>query len=461
MWDRRKEDAAAFEQCVRDIMQESGAVGTAVAVVSETDTLYQNFFGLRDREKGLPIDENTIFGLASVTKSFTCAAVMQLCERGLLDLDERVCDILPEFADTRGVKIWHLMCHSGGYFPLPRILADDVARDMGIFEDGDGDLAHSEKLAQRGVELVAGRLAAQTRFNGRPGENLGYCNDGYGLLSEVVHRRSGEKSYAAYLEKHILRPLGMARSTCEFQRPAQDENCAALYEGEQPGDRNFYDNAFVLMGGGAMKSTLADMKHYLRFHLSEGLAPSGQRVLGQFYLREMKKPRQPYAWQEYYGFGLSTRTLADITLYGHGGSLHGVSSNLLWSPQLGLGVIVLCNTTDVPAARIADAAMRWFAGLPVTPPDRFTACTWPAARIAAACGLYRSGEGAVCEITEKGGAPAVLLNGREGEVRPVSHDALEVSGPGTAKTLIQLVENADEGVFAIRLGGRIVPREQK
>ncbi len=461
MWDRRKEDAAAFEQCVRDVMDESGAVGMAVAVVSERETLYQGFFGLRDREAGLPIDEDTIFGLASVTKSFTCAAVMQLCERGLLDLDEKVCDILPELADTRGVRVWHLMCHSGGYFPLPRILADDVARDMGIFENKDGDLAHSERLARRGVELVASRLAAQTRFNGRPGENLSYCNDGYGLLSEIIHRRSGEKSYAAYLEKHILRPLDMARSTCEFQRPAQDENTAALYEKDKPGDRNFYDNAFVLMGGGAMKSTLADMKHYLRFHLTEGLASSGRRILGQYYLREMKKPRQAYAWQEYYGFGLSTRTLADITLVGHGGSLHGVSSNILWSHQLGLGAIVLCNTSGVPAARVGDAALRWFAGQPVVPPDRFVTCVWPAERVAAACGVYRSGEGAVCEIYDNAGVPGVRMDGRERTVRPVSPGALEAAGSGSAKSLIQLVENADQGVFGIRLGGRIVPREKK
>lgn len=75
-----------------------------------------------------------------------------------------ISDYIPELRN-KAVKVWHLMCHSGGYFPLPRIKAIDVAREMGIWEPGSEDLAYSQALAQRGVELVAERLNAQCRLD--------------------------------------------------------------------------------------------------------------------------------------------------------------------------------------------------------------------------------------------------------------------------------------------------------
>ncbi len=459
MQDRRKEDKTGFESCVQRIMQANDVPGIAVAIVSPDETLYENFFGVRDVQSGARADGDTIFGLASVTKSFTCTAILQLHERGALDIDDLVSKHIPELCSDRPVRIRHLMCHSGGYFPLPRILAEDVAREMGIFEDKDGDLAHSPLLAEKGVELVASRLAQQTNFTGRPGENLSYCNDGFGILSEIVHRTGGERSFADYVEKHILLPLGMNRSTCEFIRPAADPNCATLYEGEKA-SRNFYDNAFVLMGGGALKSTLNDMKQYLRFHLSEGLAPSGERVLSQYAIREMRKPHQLYGLQEYYGYGLSIHHLGDVVCIGHGGSLPGVSSHLQFSPQLGVGVMVLCNKSGVPVSDIADAAMRWFAGLPLEKADRFVDTPWTAEQLKKAVGVYRSGEGGVYEIREKDGAPCLLVNEEERKVRPVEPDVLEVFGPTGGRSLIHTLETEERGIFAIRSGARLVPREQ-
>ena len=458
MIDHRKEDARAFESYVQRVIREKDVPGIAVTVVSRDQTLYENFFGVRDTATQAPMDGDTIFGLASVTKSFTCVAVMQLHERGLLDVDDLVSKYIPELTSDRPVRIWHLMCHSGGYFPLPRILAETVAKEMGIFEDKDGDLAHSEKLAQRGVELVAGRLSAQTNFNGRPGEHLSYCNDGFGLLSEIVHRVSGEKSFAAYVEKNILKPLGMGRSTCEFMKPAADPNCTTLYEGEKA-NRDFYDNAFVLMGGGAMKSTLNDMKNYVRFHLTEGLSPSGGRVLSEYAIREMHKPHAIYGHQSYYGYGLSIQHMGDFVCVGHGGSLHGVSSHLLFSKQLGVGVMVLCNKSGVPVAGIAEAAMRWFGGLPVEKTVCREEDPWTAEQIQKAVGVYRSGEGGVIEISEKDGKPCVAIGGKELPTRAVAPNLLEVTASAFGPSLIQTIETEERGVYCIRHGARLVPKE--
>src|SRR5665647_411493 len=98
-----------FEQMVRDFMVAYQAVGTAVAVVNKKgETIYRQFFGYRDQEKQLPLDENTIFGLASITKSFTALSIMQLVEKGILVLYAPVNRYLPDFVS---VSYTHLRAH--------------------------------------------------------------------------------------------------------------------------------------------------------------------------------------------------------------------------------------------------------------------------------------------------------------------------------------------------------------
>ena len=90
---------------------------------------------MRDLESRKELDGETIFGLASVTKSFTALAIMQMEERGILKLDDPVSRYVPEFTNKnqKTVTIRHLLTHSGGFFPLPRILVDQVAAEMGLW----------------------------------------------------------------------------------------------------------------------------------------------------------------------------------------------------------------------------------------------------------------------------------------------------------------------------------------
>ena len=89
-----------FEELVSRIQERSNAVGIAVAIVDRNgNTQYEKFFGYRDQERKLPIDEDTIFGLASVTKSFVALSIMQLVEAGKVDLDDPVSKYIPEFTN--------------------------------------------------------------------------------------------------------------------------------------------------------------------------------------------------------------------------------------------------------------------------------------------------------------------------------------------------------------------------
>ena len=195
--DFRKEGRqAAFEAFVGDVMKQYEAVGLAVSVFDKSDVLYEKAFGCRDQESQKPIDENTIFGLASVSKSFTAMSIMLLRQRGLVDLNEKVSTYIPEFRDPQDqpVLVWHLLCHSGGFFPMPRILVEHVAAGMGIWNGGKDELTFDESLALEGTRQVAERMSTRTSFICKPGERMSYCNDGFGLLSEIVRGVSYENA---------------------------------------------------------------------------------------------------------------------------------------------------------------------------------------------------------------------------------------------------------------------------
>ena len=350
-----------LEELTEKIMEDSGARGIAIGIVNAKGEIqYEKYFGWRDAEKKLPINRDTVFGMASVTKSITSLAIMQMQMEGILSVEDPVRDYIPEFSNKGQkelVRIWHLLCHSGGFFPLPRIVVDKTAQEMGIEDSLDQELIYRDDFADEGVRRVAGRLDNQTRFTGRPGQRLSYCNDGFGLLSDIVRRHSDCRSFAEYLDKHILKPLDMTRSNISFIRNSLDENASVLYtkeNGKWRADKDFQNNAFVLHGGGGLKSTLGDMMKYAVMYLNQGMGQNGTRIIDKYSIEEMCKPRQVMKPGVYYGYGLESSQMGDITVIEHGGSLPGVSSNFAFAPQAEAGVVVLCNTMDVPAYAISE-----------------------------------------------------------------------------------------------------------
>ena len=120
-----------FEELVSRIQERSKAVGIAVAIVDRNgNTQYEKFFGYRDQERKLPIDEDTIFGLASVTKSFVALSIMQLVEAGKVDLDDPVSKYIPEFTNRnqKPIKVWHFLCHTAGFYPMHRTIINEIAQ---------------------------------------------------------------------------------------------------------------------------------------------------------------------------------------------------------------------------------------------------------------------------------------------------------------------------------------------
>lgn len=451
-----------LESFISQVMGEYRAVGTAARVFSSDDVLFERFMGYRCEERGLPINGDTIFGMASISKSFTALSVMMLAERGRLALTDPVRKHLPSFEDER-VQIWHLLTHSAGYYPMKRILVRDVAEPLGLFDGGERELGGDERLAEEGLHLVVSRMNAQRDRIAEPGLLMSYSNDSYGLLSEIIHLTSGERSYADFVRKNIFEPMGMTRSYVEFIRPSRDENGTDLHiyrqglDGPRETSRDFYDNAFVLMGGGAVKSTPNDIMKYIRMYMSGGMIPgTAERLVSHETILKMTLPRVEYRLGQWYGFGLSMRQIGGLTTWGHGGSLTGVSNFMIWEPRLGIGALVFANTSDVPSSAIAVKAMRAAVDMPLDEPE-LPERPWSADLIRRAAGYYESGEGATVELIPEGSGIKLIVRGKETACRMIMPGVLEIHPPLTKDDIIAIQDGSGR-VYAMRMGGRIIPR---
>lgn len=156
--------------------------------------------GFRDPENTLPITEDTIFQLASVTKQFTAAAVMLTVRQGLLSLDDEITKYFPELP-WPGVTVRQLLSHTGGvpdYF-------DDADWFTGIWEE--------EKRVPGNDEILRFLRETKAKPYFAPGEGLHYSNTGYNLLALLVERRSGVP-FEDFLQKNIFEPAGMTATRC-------------------------------------------------------------------------------------------------------------------------------------------------------------------------------------------------------------------------------------------------------
>ena len=157
--------------------------------------------GFRDPEDTLPITEDTIFQLASISKQFTATAVMLLMRQSLLSPEDRITKYFPELAAYEGVTVRHLLNHTSG---IPDYF-DDADWFIKIWKE--------EKRVPCNDEILSFLLETKAKPYFAPGEGLRYSNTGYNLLALLVERLSGVP-FEEFLQKNIFEPAGMTSTRC-------------------------------------------------------------------------------------------------------------------------------------------------------------------------------------------------------------------------------------------------------
>lgn len=292
---------------------------SGVVMIARGDrTLYAGAFGAANRA-GDPVTLDTGFALASVSKTFTALAVLQLAEDGRIDLDDPLTRYLPDdrAVSLEGITLRHLLTHGSGL--------------------GNFDLARIRPL--RTVAEMARLPIDPPAFE--PGSAYRYSNTGYVLLGAVVERVTGQDFYA-YLDEHVFAPAGMTR-TGGFDLAGEPEGIATGFGRMRPDGTRPHDlDGRVRRGSPAadLVSTGPDLVRY-------GRALLDGTLLGEPWRTEAMSPQRPVPSRPVvatsYGYGLFVQERDGVVSVGHGGGAAGASTSFTVVPEGDLVVVVLSN----------------------------------------------------------------------------------------------------------------------
>ena len=391
-----KRSWSEFEAYVHETMEKENIPGAAVAVAERGRVIYKKGFGYRDIAQKLAVTSETIFGIASVTKSFTAAAILELEKEGKLSVNDPVTKYIPELAipslePMDEIRIHHLLSHTTGLPPVKR----------------------NENL-NRLQEHVTYLNAMTHERLGKPGEYFSYSNDAFLLLGLIIERVTG-RLYRRDMTQRFLDRLAMQRSTFNLEEFGKMGNVTVPYCYNKE-TRTYEEQVWPKLGnyavGGGLRSNVLDL---LKF---------GQLLLREPYFSRMWRPVHPVFRHTSYGYALTATPYGGVTLVQHGGSQPGVAANFGLVPERQLVIAVLTNASGVPAEEIWLAAANMALGRPL----KQKAAVEPEYRLSTRemerfLGTYASEEGGRLDIVKEGEKVAAVIGGER--------YALRASGPQT------------------------------
>ena len=332
------------DKSMQDIIADLNAVGLSVAVVKDNKLVYTNAFGYKDLSDSTKIVTNDLFRIASISKTFTATAIMQLYEAGKFNLDDDVSDAFgmtiknPNYPETT-ITYRMLLSHTSS-------LSDKV----GYFTFNVLDPEKKEDRANVYNDYI-------------PGSKYEYCNLGFNMLGALVEIHSGER-FDQYIKNHIIDPLKL---NAGFNVDELDSKLfVSLY--------NFEDGKFVYSPD-AYESRAAALENYIAGRTTTIFSPTGgmkiaPKDLAQHMLIQMNggtfngvtilQPESvlamqtPYAYEDKnfdYGFAMVTtpKLIDGEVLKGHTGSAYGLYSAMFFEPEKKFGFIMMTN--GCPAVR--------------------------------------------------------------------------------------------------------------
>lgn len=456
-----KEYIRLFEEYIEKVRETYQVQGLIVGIFDKEKVLYKHIVGYRDSVSKKSINEDTIFGVASITKSFTVIRLLQLVDKGIIDLDAPVSLYYEDWrlSAEHTPTIKQLLSHAGGFYPQERFLMNDFASKLNL--EDMSSLAHSQKLQEEGISAIVKRLNQVEFFNGLPGMRFSYSNFSFGILTDLVRRYSPEKDYVTSMNTGVLQPMGFKNTFFDFKRTCEEENIATLYTPGELGVKatsDYTDLGFVLLGGGGLKSTFNELMRYTRLYMNEGKL-NGQEILSKYWVDEMVTERISYKEHQGYGYGLVTGKLDGFDYAGHGGGLTGVSSFFGFSKDGEKGVVVLCNTSGVPASSIGIAALRLAHDqYPDYKVGQYATGLWSKDTIDNTLGFYESEEGDKVEIQACGDGVKAIIDGKELTCRLIDDDLMLIQNK-MEENYCKILRRKNGKSFGLYLGSRIIPKK--
>ena len=327
--------SASFESDLKKITDKYEAVGLAIVVVKNGKPVYEKAFGYKDLETKAPLTTNDLFRIASISKSFSSTAIMQLVEKGKVSLDDDISDLVgfkvrnPKFPDTK-ITLEMMLSHcsslndSNGYFTF------DV------------------------LDTTKNKDWAKSYNNYEPGTDYEYCNLNFNMIGAVLERLTDVR-FDNYIKQQILNPLKLEAGFCvdsldqkRFAKLYDKENGVyveqkAAYNPRSEEIKNYTMGVStpVFSPTGGMKISAKDLAKYMQMHMNHG-------KLGKVKLiskASSKKMQTGLSAKENYGLALleTDRLIPGEHMIGHTGSAYGLYSNMFFEPKKKFGFVVITN----------------------------------------------------------------------------------------------------------------------
>ncbi len=348
-------DAKALDERIQALIKKDRLPGVTVCVKGPEGIVFEKAYGHKDAALSVPTDMDTMFGIASMSKSITCLAISILETEGKLSWNDPVYKYFPNFRvpgtarDT--VTLRTLAQHTAGIPPMEPLEWSIAVNSINRSGEWIDAMRASAPNPMATIDQIIDYIAnCEYPTVGAPGENMSYCNEGYAILSYVVDQAAGIPLEQFCMER-IFQPVGMSRTImdddCMSARALSVGNITSLFERED-GELVCDDNWSVLppfRGCAMVKSTARDMAAYYRCLSNMGMH-EGKQALPRAAVEAMIGPSIPAEEIACYGLGLYKRVKCGHTICEHSGGLHGVSTKGGLLLGEGYGFAVLCNCGD-------------------------------------------------------------------------------------------------------------------
>jgi CubicO group peptidase (beta-lactamase class C family) len=329
--------SAEAEAKIQEVIKKYDAVGLSVAVVKKGKIIYTHSLGLKDIESNTSLSENSLFRIASISKSFSATSVMQLAEKGKLDLADDFSKLVgfkvrnPRYPETV-ITLKMVMSHTSG-----------INDSQGYFNLDVINPAKNPDWAKC--------------YNGyEPGKGYQYCNLNYNMIGAVIENLGGER-FDQYVKHHILDPLKLYGGYCvdsldnnlfttlyEYDTVSKKFTAAPMAYAPRREELKNYMMGYstpVLSPTGGMKISAPDLARYMTMHMYKG-EYNGVRILSKKSSAAMQTKIS-----EEEGYGLAIRTVDNLipgkTMKGHTGSAYGLFSTMFFQPDEKFGFVVITN----------------------------------------------------------------------------------------------------------------------
>lgn len=353
----KKLSEAQIKEKIEGYMEECMTNGLSVVMVKGDKVVYQNAFGWKDKEAGIPLDINDIFRIASISKSFSGVSIMQLVEAGKISLEDDVNDIL-------GMNI-----RNPRYPDIP-ITVKMLLSHTSSMKDGGGAARYTDLTYIDESKTPIEEIRDKSYLPYAPGQGYKYCNRALNTIGVIIEKVSGER-FDNYVLNHILRPMGLSEKEAGYNVDTLDNSkFTSLYiynkktggldksqtaYARKRGEKAVENGTYVIgrdghgwSPTGGMKISAPNLAKWMMTLRDGGIAPNGTRILSEKGMKKLLTPVTPA--DEGTQYCLTTRTetrfIDGKTLKGHTGSAQGLKSCMFFCPEEDWGFVCIASSTD-------------------------------------------------------------------------------------------------------------------